>query len=66
MTSSLVTALGHIGARLQGSTRVARNLVTDLRYGGSLAGTIESRSRDRGAADVVNRWLSPGWRIPSA
>jgi hypothetical protein len=58
MTSSLVTAPGHIGAKLQGLTWAARNLATDLRYGGSLAGTIESRFRDRGAADVVNSQYS--------
>ena len=35
-----------------------RNLAIDLRYGGSLAGSIESRHRDKGAADVVNSQYS--------
>ena len=39
-------------------TWVARNMAIDLRYGASLAGTIESRFRDRGAADVTNSQYS--------
>jgi hypothetical protein len=53
-----VTTVGHMSAKLRGLRWVARNFALDLRYGSSLAGTIDSRFRDRGAADVVNSQYS--------
>ena len=34
--------------------RLARNVVTDLRYGGFLGGSTRSRYADQGAYDTVN------------
>jgi hypothetical protein len=52
----LVTAPGHIAGKLRALPWVARNLALDLRYGGSLAGTIDSRFR--GASAVTNSQYS--------
>lgn len=53
-----MTAPAQIGRKVRGLTWAARNVALDLRYGGSLAGTIESRFRDQGAADVTNSQYS--------
>jgi SAM-dependent methyltransferase len=54
----LVTAPRQIAGRFRALTWVARNMAMDLRFGGCLAGTLESRFRDRGAADVTNSQYS--------
>jgi hypothetical protein len=51
-----MTAPGQIASRVRGLKWAARNMAMDLRYGGSLAGTIESRFP--GAADVTNSQYS--------
>jgi Methyltransferase domain len=51
-----VTAPGQIAGKLRALPWVARNLALDLRYGGSLAGTIDSRVR--GASAVTNSQYS--------
>lgn len=53
-----MTVAGNIAARFREITWVARNFAVDLRYGGSLAGSIRSRYRHRGASDVVNSQYS--------
>ena len=50
--------LGETRTKVSGLRWAARNLATDLRYGASLAATIESRHRDKGAANVTNSQYS--------
>jgi SAM-dependent methyltransferase len=54
----LASVLASVRTRLRGMTWAARNLATDLRFGGSLAGSIASRHRTAGASDVVNSQYS--------
>ncbi len=43
-----------VRSRFRSLTAIIRNLLLDMRYGGSLAGSIPSQDSDKGAYDVAN------------